>query len=54
VPDPPGQVGEPRHLIVFRIADDNVVDIIGIMHERMLARRALREMLRRNTNDASP
>jgi toxin ParE1/3/4 len=53
VSDPPEPVGDPRHLIVFRISGDKLVDILGVMHERMLARRVLREILRRNTdNDA--
>ncbi|MFI4986313.1 MAG: type II toxin-antitoxin system RelE/ParE family toxin [Alphaproteobacteria bacterium] len=45
VPDPPGRVGEPRHVIVIRVADDGIVDILGVMHERMLRGRALRRIL---------
>jgi toxin ParE1/3/4 len=48
VPDPPGRVGEPRHLIVFRVADDGIVEILGLMHERMLRGRALRRIIQVN------
>jgi hypothetical protein len=52
VPNPPGSVGEPRHLIVFRLADDAVIDILGIIHERMLPRRALLKILKQNADEA--
>jgi toxin ParE1/3/4 len=51
VPDPPGRVGEPRHSVVFRVARDGVVDIIGIIHDRMLRARALRKIVRSNPGD---
>lgn len=31
VPIPPGRVGEPRHLLVYEIAADGIVDIIAIV-----------------------
>jgi len=45
VADPPGRVGEPRHLLVCRIAGDGVVEFLGLMHERMLRGRALRRII---------
>lgn len=47
--DPPGSVGEPRHYFIFRIGPDDVVDILGFVHERMLLNRALRKILRSET-----
>jgi len=51
VSDPPGPVREPRHAIVFRVAPDGVVDIIGIIHDRMLLARALRKIARSNLEE---
>ena len=51
VPDPPGQVGEPRHYVVFRVGPDGIVEILGFVHERMLLGRALRRILDSNRND---
>ena len=51
VADPPGRVGEPRHLIVFRQAADGVVEILGVIHERMLRGRALRRIMREIARD---
>lgn len=48
VPDPPGQVGDPRHYLVFRYGQDGIVDILGFIHERMLFSRALRKILSQN------
>ena len=37
------RVGQPRHLVVYRIGDDGIVEIIGLAHDRMmLADAALR------------
>jgi toxin ParE1/3/4 len=45
---PPDQrVGRPRHLIVYRVASDGVVEVLGIVHDRMLLGRATRRLLRR-------
>jgi toxin ParE1/3/4 len=38
--DPARRVRLPRHLIVFRLADDGVVDILGVVHDRMVLSRA--------------
>jgi toxin ParE1/3/4 len=51
VVDPSGRVGEPRHLIVFRQAADGVVEILGVIHERMLRGRALRSIVREIARD---
>lgn len=45
VASPPGRVGEPRHLLVFSVAPDGVVEFLGLMHERMLRGRALRRIV---------
>ena len=37
-------VGRPRHLIVYRVAADNVVEILGFVHDRMLLERAVRRV----------
>jgi len=41
-------VHEPRHSVVFRVADDGVVDILGFVHDTMLRGRALRRIVRGN------
>ena len=45
VSSPPGPVKNPRHLIVFRAAEDGSVDVLGVLHDHMLPRRALRKIL---------
>jgi toxin ParE1/3/4 len=45
VPDPPGRVGHPRHVVAFRSADDGRAEILGILHDRMLVGRALRKII---------
>ena len=45
VRDPPGRVGDPRHLLIFRIAEDGTIDILGVLHDKMLPRRAIRKIL---------
>jgi toxin ParE1/3/4 len=47
--DPAERVHEPRHSVVFRVADDGVVDILGFVHDIMLRDRALRRIVRGNT-----
>lgn len=46
VPVPPGRVGNPRHALIFRVAQDRIVEFIGIIHDNMLHARALRKSLR--------
>src|SRR5271157_2833045 len=33
------RVGEPRHLVIYRVAPDGVVEILSIVHDRMLLTR---------------
>ena len=40
------RVGRPRHLVVYRVAADGVVEIIGLAHDRMHLPRAARRMQR--------
>lgn len=46
VVDPAERIHAPRHLIVFRVAEDGVVDVLGFLHDQMLRGRALRRILR--------
>ena len=45
VRDPPGRVGSPRHIVVYRVTPDGAVNILGVIHERMLRFRAIRRLL---------
>lgn len=36
------RVGDPRHLLLYRVAPDNVVEILGIVHDWQLIGRAVR------------
>jgi hypothetical protein len=36
----------PRHLIVYRLASDGVVEILGLVHDRMVLSRAARRFVR--------
>ncbi len=40
------RVGRPRHLVVYRIGTDGVVEILGLAHDRMLLDRAANRMQR--------
>lgn len=40
------RVTEPRHLIVYRVAADGVVEILSVVHDRMLLPRAARRAKR--------
>ncbi len=51
VPDPPGRVKQPRHRIVFRINQAGGMDILGVIHDRMLPTRALRRIVRANREE---
>lgn len=44
--EPEQRVGGPRHIVVYRVANDGVVEIIGVAHDRMLLARAARRMQR--------
>jgi hypothetical protein len=39
-------VGRPRHIVVYRVGSDRVVEIIGLARDRMLLSRAMRRMRR--------
>lgn len=40
------RVSHPRHIVVYRVGQDGVVEIIGVVHDRMLLARAARRMQR--------
>jgi toxin ParE1/3/4 len=44
---PVHRIGKPRHLVVYRVADDGVVEVLGIVHDRMLLGRAARRLAER-------
>jgi hypothetical protein len=39
------RVQTPRHLVVYRVATDGVVEIVGMIHDRMLLPRAARRAI---------
>lgn len=43
---PSNRVAEPRHLLVLEVGGDGLVDILALIHERMLRGRALRRLVR--------
>jgi toxin ParE1/3/4 len=45
VPVAAGRVRKPRHALVFRMAADGVVNILGIVHDRMNRSGALRRIM---------
>ena len=51
IADPTEHVHEPRHLIVFSVAHDGGVDVLGFIHDSMLRGRALRRVVRANAPD---
>jgi toxin ParE1/3/4 len=40
------RVGSPRHIIVYRVAEDGLVEILGVVHDRMVLSRAARRAVR--------
>ena len=44
--EPARRVGNPRHLIVYRLGTDEVVEILGLVHDRMVLSRAARRIVR--------
>lgn len=48
---PPGPVIEPRHFIVFQIGQDDIVDVLGFIHDSMLFNRALSRIVRQHEPD---
>ncbi|MBE7213252.1 MAG: hypothetical protein INR65_19740 [Gluconacetobacter diazotrophicus] len=45
--EPALRVGAPRHLVIYREAADGVVEVLGLVHDRMVLSRAARFMLRK-------
>jgi toxin ParE1/3/4 len=46
VDDPPGRVKNPRHAVIYEIAGDGCIDILGLIHDRQSRPRALRAILK--------
>jgi toxin ParE1/3/4 len=40
------RVREPRHLIVYRIGSDGIVEVLGVVHDRMVLSRAARRAVK--------
>lgn len=40
------RTGRPRHLVIYRVAPDGVVEILSLVHDRMLPARAARRARR--------
>ncbi len=40
------RVARPRHLIIYRVCSDGMVEILGVVHDRMLLSRAARKAVR--------
>ena len=45
--EPARRVGNPRHLIVHRLGTDEVVEILGLVHDRMVLSRAARKIMQK-------
>lgn len=44
---PPGErVGKPRHIVLYRLAADGEVEILGMAHDRMLLSREARRLVK--------
>ena len=44
--EPARRVASPRHLVIYRLAVDGVVEILGLVHDRMVLSRAARRIIR--------
>ncbi len=44
--EPTRRVAAPRHLVIYRLASDGVVEILGLVHDRMVLSRAARKIVR--------
>ncbi|WP_043364778.1 type II toxin-antitoxin system RelE/ParE family toxin [Belnapia sp. F-4-1] len=44
--DPARRVANPRHLVIYRLAADGMVEILGLVHDRMVLSRAARRNVR--------
>ena len=43
---PEHRVGTPRHLVLYRVASDGVVEVLGLAHDRQMLARAARHTRR--------
>ena len=43
--EPTRRVGNPRHLIVYRLGSDRIVEILGLVHDRMVLSRTARKII---------
>lgn len=43
--EPSRRVGSPRHLVLYRLAPDAVVEVHGLVHDRMVLSRAARRLI---------
>ncbi len=43
--EPARRVGNPRQLIVYRLGSDEIVEILGLVHDRMVLSRAARKII---------
>ncbi|MGI4793372.1 MAG: type II toxin-antitoxin system RelE/ParE family toxin [Janthinobacterium lividum] len=44
--EPARRVASPRHLVIYRLAVDGVVEILGLVHDRMVLSRGARRIVR--------
>ncbi len=44
--EPTRRVAGPRHVIIYRLVSDGVVEILGLVHDRMVLSRAARKIVR--------
>jgi plasmid stabilization system protein ParE len=45
------RVADPRHLLVYRVAPDGIVEILSIVHDRMQLQNAARRARRAATHE---
>lgn len=44
--EPARRVRAPRHLVVYRVAADGIVDVLALVHDRMVLSRAARRAMK--------
>lgn len=49
--EPARRVASPRHLVIYRLGADGVVEILGLVHDRMVLSRAVRRIVRTTHRD---
>ena len=42
---PDRRIGRPRHLVVYRLGAEAIVDILGLVHDRMVLSRAAQRLV---------